>query len=131
MWHLTIYPLYDVPLDTDPRVPQLMFLIIVLHSRIAPYSTNKQTNKRCRQMSHTLMTCEDLEEAHVWLQQASGSETGMETAPALAADQPLRSYHRRRSAVHFLLGDSVARDAQLTSRFNGDLVVNRCRGGAT
>ncbi|KAF0292021.1 hypothetical protein FJT64_009915 [Amphibalanus amphitrite] len=81
-------------------------------------------------MAHLLMNAEDLEEARTWLQQASGVEPPAEDPPA-GADRRSRSHHRRQPAVHLLLGDSVARDSQLLSRYPGDLLINRARGGAT
>lgn len=37
----------------------------------------------------------------------------------------------RRSAVHLLIGDSIGRDSGLESRLRRDVMLNRCRGGAT
>ena len=37
----------------------------------------------------------------------------------------------RRPRLHLVLGDSVARKAEISSRFRGDEVLNRARGGAT
>ena len=82
-----------------------------------------------QQMSHALIPHGELEEARAWLNLANG-EDHQEKAPRPAAGKRRYSY-RRRPAVHLVLGDSVGRDARLASRYHRDLVIDRCRGGAT
>ena len=81
-------------------------------------------------MAHTLAIKEDLEEARAWFRKAGGAESPPDKAQA-RTNRLLRYHHRRRSAVHLLLGDSVARDSQLLPRFRSDLMINRAHAGAT
>ena len=63
----------------------------------------------------------ELEEATRWLDgQAAGPR------------QPRRCGSIRwTTAVHLVIGDSIGRDSGLASRMKNDVVLNRCRGGAT
>ena len=56
-------------------------------------------------------------------------------ATAAAPREPSRPVGRhpasRSAAIHLLVGDSIGRDVGLGSRLRGDVMLNRCRGGAT
>ena len=68
----------------------------------------------------------DLREAGLWFARQTTS---------VARGAPSRPVGRRRTArpaaIHLLVGDSIGQDAGLVSRFQHDVVVNRCPRGAT
>ena len=76
-----------------------------------------------------MVSMQDMEEAQSWFRQFGDSEAPAN--PSGGGEPGGADVKRRRSAVHLLLGDSVARDSRMVSRLPGDWVINRTRGGAT
>lgn len=71
------------------------------------------------------VTPADLEEAGRWL------ERQVTTAATERRFTNRRVAVRRPAAIHLLIGDSIGRNAGLGSRLNDDVLLDRCRGGAT
>ena len=71
------------------------------------------------------------EEAADWFAGQAAAKPGEWFNSHSVPRRPRHRPQRRPRQLHLLLGDSVARDAWLASRFRGDAVFNRARGGET